>query len=97
MLSALEKSGVTLSALEKSGALSIAENLGLLSRAADRDTPGLLYTAAAALFAAGPAAVYAIPDSSPALVAVQALIAAVAVAGGSAAFGGASLLSALQK
>jgi Protein of unknown function (DUF1118) len=97
LLSALEKSGVTLSTLEKSGALSLAENLGLLSRAADRGTPGLLYTAAAALFAAGPAAVYAIPDSSPALVAVQALIAAVAVAGGSAAFGGASLLSALQK
>lgn len=97
LLSALEKSGVTLSALEKSGALSLAESLGLLSRAADRGTPGLLYAAAAALFAAGPAVVYALPDDSPALVAVQALVAAVAVAGGAAAFGGASLLSALQK
>lgn len=97
LLSTLEKSGVTLSALEKSGALSLAEGLGLLSRAADRGTPGLLYAASAALFALGPAAVYAIPDDSGALIALQAVLAGVAVAGGSAAFGGAALLSALQK
>ena len=97
LLSALERNGVTLSALEKSGALTLAESLGLLSRAADRSTPSLLYTVAFALFAAGPAAVYFIPDGSTAGVVAQAAIAAAAVAGGAAAFGGANLLSALQK
>jgi hypothetical protein len=38
-----------------------------------------------------------VPDSSAALVAVQAVGALACVAGGSAAFGGASLLSSLQK
>lgn len=97
LLSALERNGVTLSALEKSGALTLAESLGLLSRAADRSTPSLLYAVAFALFAAGPAAVYFIPDGSTAGVVAQAAIAAAAVAGGAAAFGGANLLSALQK
>lgn len=97
MLSAAERAGVTLSALEKSGALSAAESLGLLSRAADRSTPGLLYALATALFVAGPAVVYAVPDTSTGLVALQALAAGAAVIGGSAAWGGASLLSALQK
>jgi hypothetical protein len=97
LLSALERNGVTLSALEKSGALTLAESLGLLSRAADRSTPSLLYGVAFALFAAGPLAVYLIPDSSTAGVVAQAAIAAAAVAGGAAAYGGANLLSALQK
>ena len=97
LLSALERNGVTLSALEKSGALSVAESLGLLSRAADRSTPSLLYGVAFALFAAGPLAVYLIPDGSVGGVLAQAAIAAAAVAGGAAAYGGANLLSALQK
>ena len=97
LLSALERSGVTLSALERSGALTLAESLGLLSRAADRSTPSLLYAVAFALFAAGPAAVYFIPDGSTAGIVIQAAIAAAAIAGGAAAFGGANLLSALQK
>jgi len=97
LLSAAERAGVTLSALESSGALSAAESLGLLSRAADRGTPGLLYGLAAALFAMGPAAVFLIPDSSAGLIALQAVAAGAAVVGGSAAWGGASLLSALQK
>lgn len=50
-----------------------------------------------ALFAAGPAAVYFIPDGSTAGIVIQAAIAAAAIAGGAAAFGGANLLSALQK
>ena len=62
-----------------------------------RGTPGLLYTLAAALFVAGPVAAYVIPDSSPALVGLQVALAAACVAGGSAAFGGASLLATLQK
>ena len=97
LLSAAERAGVTLTALESSGALSAAESLGLLSRAADRGTPGLLYGLATALFAAGPAAVFLIPDTSAGLIALQALAAGAAVVGGSAAWGGASLLAALQK
>jgi hypothetical protein len=36
LLSLLEKNGLTLSSIEKSGLLSLAENLGLISAAADR-------------------------------------------------------------
>lgn len=74
-----------------------AENLGLISAAADRNTPSALYTLATALLVAGPALVYFVPDSSTALVAAQAIGALGCVVGGSAAFGGASLLSSLQK
>jgi hypothetical protein len=59
--------------------------------------PGALNALALLLFAAGPAAVYLIPDDTAPLVAAQALIALTAVAGGSAAFGAAALLSTLQK
>lgn len=88
---------MTLSAIEKSGLLSKAESLGLISAAADRNTPGALYALAATLLAAGPAVVYFTPDDSATLVALQALAALVCVGGGSAAWGGASLLSSLQK
>lgn len=97
ILSLLEKNGVTLSAIEKSGALSAAENLGLVSAAADRNTPSALFTLSSALLLAGPAIVYFVPDDSAALVALQAVAALTCVVGGSAAFGGASLLSTLQK
>lgn len=97
LLSVMEKNGLTLSAIEKSGLLSTAENLGLISAAADRNTPGALYTLATALLIAGPALVYFIPDDSAPLIAAQAVAAFACVAGGSAAFGGASLLSTLQK
>ena len=60
-------------------------------------TPGALYGLATVLLAAGPALVYFVPDSDPALVALQVVGALVAVAGGSAAYGGATLLSTLQK
>jgi hypothetical protein len=97
LLSVLEKQGVTLSKLEQSGLLSTAEKLGLISLLADRNFPGTLYALAFALLAAGPAAVYFLPDDSGALVAVQALVALTCIAGGGAAWGGASLLSSLQK
>lgn len=97
LLSLLEKQGITLSTLEKSGALSLAEKFGLLSAAADRNTPSALFTLASALLAAGPAVVYFVPDDSPVLVGVQVAVAVACVAGGSAAWGGASLLSTLQK
>ncbi|GAB4823554.1 hypothetical protein N2152v2_010600 [Parachlorella kessleri] len=97
LLSAIEKSGLTLSAIEKSGLLSKAESLGLISAAADRNTPGALYTLAALLLAAGPAIVYFTPDDTSLLIALQAIAAFVCVSGGAAAYGGASLLSTLQK
>lgn len=97
LLSVLEKNGLTLSAIEKSGLLSTAENLGLISAAADRNTPSALYTLSTLLFAAGPALVYFTPDDSSALIALQVIGALTCVVGGSAAFGGASLLATLQK
>jgi hypothetical protein len=97
LLSLLEKNGLTLSAIEKSGLLSTAEKFGLISAAADRNTPGALFTLSTVLLAAGPALVYFTPDDNPALLAVQAIGALACIAGGSAAFGGASLLSSLQK
>lgn len=97
LLSLLEKNGFTLSAIEKSGLLSTAEKLGLISAAADRNTPGALFGLATLLLAAGPALVYLTPDDSGALLAVQAIGALTCIVGGSAAWGGATLLSTLQK
>ena len=97
LLSLLEKNGLTLTVIEKSGLLSTAEKLGLISAAADRNTPSALYTLATALLVAGPALVYVTPDDSGALIALQAIGALTCILGGSAAFGGASLLSALQR
>ncbi|BDA42495.1 hypothetical protein COCOBI_03-3850 [Coccomyxa sp. Obi] len=97
LLSLAEKNGLTLSFIERSGLLSKAESLGLLSAAADRNTPGALTTLALLLFLAGPALVYFVPDSSSGLIAAQAIGALLCVAGGSAAWGGASLIGALQK
>lgn len=62
-----------------------------------RNTPKLLYRIAAAVYITGPLLLYLIPDSSTPLVAVQALVAVGCLAGGTAAFGAASLLGALQK
>lgn len=62
-----------------------------------RNTPGALTALGLALFAAGPALVYFVPDTSSGLIAAQVIGALVCVAGGSAAFGGANLIGALQK
>ena len=97
LLSLAEKNGLTLSVIEKSGLLSTAEKFGLISAAADRNTPSALFTVATALLAAGPLLVYFTPDDNPALIAVQVIGALACVVGGSAAYGGASLLSSLQK
>lgn len=97
LLSLLEKNGLTLSVIEKSGLLSTAEKFGLISAAADRNTPSALYTLATALLAAGPALVFVTPDDSGALLALQAVGALACIVGGSAAWGGATLLSTLQK
>lgn len=97
LLSLLEKNGLTLSAIEKSGILTTAENLGLISAAADRNTPSALYGLSAALLTLGPALVYVVPDDSTGLIVAQALAAVACIVGGSAAYGGATLLSSLQK
>ncbi|EIE20938.1 DUF1118-domain-containing protein [Coccomyxa subellipsoidea C-169] len=97
LLSLAEKNGLTLTFIERSGLLSKAEALGLLSAAADRNTPGALTTLALALFILGPALVYFVPDTSSGLIAAQVAGALLCVAGGSAAWGGASLIGALQK
>lgn len=96
LLTLLEKNGITLTFIERSGLLSKAESLGLLSAAADRNTPKLLFRLALALYAVGPLVVYAVPDNSTPLIAVQALVALGCLVGGTAAFGGASLLNTLQ-
>ena len=62
-----------------------------------RNTPGTLKALTAALFAAGPALVYFVPDNSTPLVVAQVLGALLCVVGGSAAWGGATLIGALQK
>jgi len=96
LLSAVEKAGITLSTIEELGLLTKAEDLGLISAAVNRNTPGLVTTAALALFAAGPAVVYFVPEDTTAQIALQAVVALVCVLGGSAALGAANLLSTLQ-
>lgn len=96
LLTLLEKNGITLTFIEKSGLLSKAESFGLLSAAADRNTPKLLFRLALALYAVGPLVVYAVPDNSTPLIALQAIVALASLVGGTAAFGGASLLNSLQ-
>ena len=61
-----------------------------------RNTPKLLFRLALALYAVGPLVVYAVPDNSTPLIALQAIVALASLVGGTAAFGGASLLNSLQ-
>ena len=96
LLSAAENAGITLATVEKLGLLSKAESLGIISAAGDRKTPGLLRLVTIALFVAGPAAVYFLPEDTTQLVAAQAAVATLCAIGGAAAFGGATLLSNLQ-
>ena len=56
-----------------------------------------LYVLAFLLVAGGGAVVWFTPDETTAEISIQAVVAAIALAGGGAAFSGASLLSSLQK
>ena len=56
-----------------------------------------LYILSFLLIAGGAAVVYFTPDETTAEISIQAIVAALALAGGGAAFSGASLLSTLQK
>lgn len=97
ILSLLQRNGITLTFIEESGLLETAEKLNLLSAAADRKTPGLLFAAALALYALAPAAVFLIPDNGNWLIGAQVAVVLIGALGGTAAFAGGSLLSTLQK
>ncbi|PRQ16344.1 hypothetical protein RchiOBHm_Chr7g0183201 [Rosa chinensis] len=97
LLSAAEKSGLSLSAIEKLGLLSKAEEFGVLSAATDPGTPGALLTLSLGLLLLGPLSVFLVPEDYPWEVVVQAVVAAVSVVGGSAAFGASNFVSNLQK
>ena len=62
-----------------------------------RGTPVALYIFSFLLIAGGAAVVYLTPDDTAAEISIQAVVAALALAGGGAAFSGASLLNTLQK
>ncbi|KAJ0048429.1 hypothetical protein Pint_16267 [Pistacia integerrima] len=97
LLSAAEKFGFSLSAIEKLGLLSKAEEFGVLSAATDPGTPGALFSLSLGLLLLGPSCVYLVPEDYPWQVALQVVVALVSVAGGSAAFAAANLVSNLQK
>jgi len=94
LLSAAEKAGLSLSSIEKMGLLSKAEDFGILTLATDTNAPALLTTIAVVCYAAAPALVYFGPDD---LFVAEAIGAATLAIGGTAAFGGATLLGTLQK
>ncbi|EFJ23115.1 hypothetical protein SELMODRAFT_415599 [Selaginella moellendorffii] len=96
LLSTAENLGFTLSSIEKLGLLSKAEELGVLSAATDPSTPGALLTTALALLLLGPAFVYFVPENSVPLVVLQAVVAAVSVLGGSAAFAASNFVATIQ-
>ena len=94
---AAEKSGFSLSNIERLGLLSKAEQLGALSVATDRSTPSKLSSAGVLLLAAAAAVVYFVPDTDTTLLAAQAAGAGLLGVGGLGLFAGASFLSNLQK
>uniref|UniRef100_A0A0E0R850 Uncharacterized protein n=1 Tax=Oryza rufipogon TaxID=4529 RepID=A0A0E0R850_ORYRU len=93
LLSAAERAGLSLSAVEWLGLLYKAEELEVLSAATDHGTPGALLGVALLLLAAGPAVVYLVTEEE---VAVQAVVALACVVGGSATFAMSSIVSKLQ-
>lgn len=99
LLSKAEELGVTLSSLEQSGLLSKAEDLGLLSlvETAAGTSPSVLASISLPLLVAAVVAVVVVPDDSVALVAVQAVVAAVLTAGAAGLFVGSVVLAGLQE
>ncbi|KAK1257031.1 hypothetical protein QJS04_geneDACA020572 [Acorus gramineus] len=99
LLSKAEELGLTLSSVEKLGILSKAEEFGLLSlveRAAGT-SPSALASVALPLIVAAVAVVVITPDDSAALVAVQAILAAVLGVGAVGLFVGSVVLGGLQE
>lgn len=87
----MESAGPSLSTIEKLGLLSKGEQLIY-----DRGAPGTIFNLGLVLAVAGAGAVYAIPDDSSALVALQVVVAGAATVGFGAALTGSSLLRKLQ-
>lgn len=99
LLSKAEELGVTLSSLEQLGLLSKAEDLGLLSlvETAAGTSPSVLASISLPLLVAAVVAVVVVPDDSVALVALQAVVAAVFAAGAAGLFVGSVVLAGLQE
>ena len=92
LISLVEKSGVSLSTVEKLGLLSKGEQIIY-----DRRSPGNIAAAGYALALAGAGVVYALPDDSAASVAAQLVIAGACAVGFGLAQTASSTLSTLQK
>lgn len=99
LLSTMEKTGLSLSTIEKLGLLSKAEDLGLLSLAENFATasPAALASWSLPLIVASLLTIIIIPDTDPALVLAQNLLAAVFLAGAGGLFIGSIILSGLQE
>jgi hypothetical protein len=82
---------ISLSDIEKAGLLSKGEALIY-----DRSAPGTIATLGFVLAAAGSAAVFAIPDDSAGLIALQVVVAGAAAVGFGVALTGSNLLRKLQ-
>jgi len=92
LISLVEKSGVSLSTVERLGLLSKGEEIIY-----DRRSPGNIAAAGYALALAGAGVVYALPDDSAASVAAQLVIAGACAVGFGLAQTASSTLSTLQK
>ena len=92
LISLVEKSGVSLSTVEKLGLLSKGEQLIY-----DRKSPGNIAALGYALALAGAATVYFLPDDSAAAVTTQVVVAGAAAVGFALTQTVASTLSTLQK
>lgn len=99
LLSKAEELGVTLSSLEKLGLLSKAEDLGLLSLVenASAVSPSVLASVSLPLFVAAIVFVVVVPDDSVVLVAFQAVVATLLLAGAAGLFVGSFVLDGLQE
>ncbi|KAG8051509.1 hypothetical protein GUJ93_ZPchr0001g30663 [Zizania palustris] len=99
LLSKAEELGVTLSSLERLGLLSKAEDLGLLSlvESAAAVSPSVLASVSLPLVVAAITAVVVVPDDSTALIAFQAVLATLLLAGAAGLFVGSVVLAGLQE
>jgi hypothetical protein len=96
LLTTTENLGFSLNKIERLGLLSKAEELGVLSAATNPNTPGALLTTSLVLLLLGPVFVYLVHETSTLLIALQVVVAAISVIGGSAAFGASNFVSTLQ-
>lgn len=99
LLSKAEELGLTLSSIEKLGVFSKAEELGLLSlvEKTASSSPSALASAALPILVAAIATIVLIPDDSPGLVAVQAVLAGALGVGAAGLLVGSVVLGGLQE